>query len=384
MADTINFTETNAETISSNYIKTLEEKTGELLYPGDERRIYADAKAYAWAVLVSAANEQCKARLLKYAKGYTLDALGERYNCTRLPAHPASVKLSFTLATARPNDITIPAGTTVTADNKVLFATDAAATIKAGELEAKDITATATTSGTVTNGVPVGAIQTYVDKVPYVTGVVNTTVSSGGDDGEPYPLEIDAQRGDDGTGDDNYRERIKMAAAGFSCAGSAASYEYYARSASSNVEGVKVTSDQERGRVDIYITETGGVDPTEGTLEAVRNVLTSDKVRPLNDQVTVQAPAAVTYDIGVTYYVTQADESASVEAIEGAGGLIDKYNAWQQGEIGRDINPDRLRAFLLDSCVRLDVTAPSFTSVSDSEIARFSGTLNITHIIVKE
>lgn len=381
---TKNFTEIDTEKLRTQFLQLIEEYTGDLLYPGDERRILAEALVYVFSTAVSAANEQCKARLLQYARGYQLDALGERVNCHRKPAEPATVKLSFTLATARPNDITVPAGTTVTADNKVLFTTDETAIIKAGSLSVDEVQATATKGGADTNGIPAGAIKSFVDKVPFITGVTNTTESSGGDNGEPYPLEVDPQNGDDGAGDEKYRQRIKLAPAAFSAAGTAARYEYYTRTASSNVEGVKVTSVQEAGRVDIYITETGGADPSEGTIQKVTETLQSDEVRALNDRVTVQAPEAVPYDIDLTYYVLQADESASVKAIEGAGGAIQQYISYQQADIGRDINPDRLRAFLLDKCVRLTVTNPTYTAISESQIARFSGNLNVSHIIVKE
>lgn len=379
-----NFTEIDTEKLRIQFLQLIEEHTGDLLYPGDERRMFAEALVYVFSSLISAANEQCKARLLPYAKGYQLDALGERVNCTRLPAAPAKVKLTFSLATARPHDITIQAGTTVTADNKVLFTTDTAAVIKAGQMEVTDVPATATTGGIITNGIPAGAIKSFVDKVPYVTGVINTTETSGGDNGEPYPLEIDNQNGDDGSGDERYRERIRLAVAGFSCAGGAAAYEYFAKSASANVEGVSVVSNQQAGTVDIYITETGGAEPTEGTLATVQAAVTADDVKPLNDKVTVHAPESVPYDIELTYYVLQADESASVKAIEGEGGAIDQYNAWQQGNIGRDINPDRLRAFMLDNCQYMDVTKPKRQAVSASQIARFSGKLTISHIIVSE
>lgn len=379
-----NFIPVDTEALRLDLLKRMEERMGEPLYPGDERRIFAEALAYALGVFAAAANEQCRARLLAYAGGRQLDALGKRVNCRRLAPVPATVLLTFTLATARPNAITIPAGTTVTADNNVLFATAAAATIPPGATEAAGVPATATVGGSVTNGVPAGAIQSFVDKVPYVTGVTNTTESSGGSDGEPYPLALDPDTGDDGSGDTHYRERIRLAVAGFSCAGGAASYEYFARSASANVEGVSVISEQAAGTVDIYITEKGGAAPTAGTLAAVTAAVTDDAVKPLNDLVSVHAPEPVPYDIELCYYVAQADESACVKAIEGAGGLLEQYNAWQQGEIGRDINPQRLMAYLLRTCLRLDVVKPAFATVSPAQIARWSGKMNISHIIVAE
>ena len=379
-----NFTEINTDRLRAEVLSTAEQRTGELLYPGDERRIFVDVLIYILAWFVGLANKMCRSRLLPYASGYQLDALGARVNCTRIAPVPASVTLKFTLETARPNDITIPAGTTVTADNKVLFAVDRAATIPAGSLSVEGVTATATIGGSVTNGVPAGAIQSFVDRVPYVTGVVNTSESSGGDDGEPYPLAIDPERGDNGEGDDRYRERIKLAPASFSAAGSAASYEYWAKSASGNVESVGVLSDQQAGTVDIYVTERGGTLPSEGTLALVEAAVTADDVKPLNDRVQVHAPAEVPYDIELTYYVPQESESEAVAAIEGPGGAIDQFNVWQSGQIGRDLNPDQLRALMLPYCQRITLTQPTYQLVSNAELARYSGNIIVSHVVTND
>ena len=376
----LSFTEIDTEKLKTKFLEDMEEKTGELLYPGDKRRIFSEALVYGFSVLMSAANEQCKGRFLEHAKGGQLDALGYRYGCKRLQPQPARIELKFILATARPNDIVIPAGTTVTADNKVMFATDEAVRVRAGELEVTGVKATATVGGDITNGVPVGAVQSFVDKVPYVTGVVNTTESSGGSSGEPYPLEIDPKNGDDGTGDNKYRERIALAPASFS-AGSALSYEYHARTASANVEGVRVISNQQAGKTDIYITEKGGKDPSQGTIEAVTAGVTQPGHRAQNDYVLVHAPEPVSFDIELTYYVSQDKETAAVNEIEGAGGVIDQYNAWQQAEIGRSIDPQKLIAMLRDSCNWVDVVKPTREKISDSQIARFSGNINVSHII---
>ena len=99
---------------------------------------------------------------------------------------------------------------------------------------------------------------------------------------------------------------------------------------------------------------------------------------------TVQSPTEVQYDIELTYYVLQENESAAQKAIEGVGGAIEQYNAWQQANIGRDVNPDRLRAFLLDHCVRVDLVQPTYQAIANSELARFSGSLNISHTVVSE
>lgn len=380
----VNFTEISPDELRTQAIEMAEKRTGELLYPGDERRIFVDVLIYVLSWFIGLANKMCRARLLPYASGYQLDALGDRVNCKRISPVPASVMLKFTLETLRPNDITIPAGTTVTADNKVLFATDKSAIVPAGKLSVENVPATATIGGAVTNGIPAGAIQSFVDRVPYVTGVVNTTESSGGDDGEPYPLAIDPENGDDGTGDNNYRERIRLAPSAFSAAGSAASYEYWARSASGNVESVAVTSDIAAGRVDVYITEKGGALPSDGTLAAVLAAVSADDVRPMNDLVEVHAPTISEYDIELKYYVSQGDEMASVAAIEGDGGAIDQFKMWQSEQIGRAVNPDQLRAYMLPYCQRIELVKPEYRKLAKSELARFSGNMTISHEAVAD
>lgn len=383
MPEDVNFTEIDAGKLKDEFLARMEAATGEALYPGDERRIFAEGFAYAMAIFVSSTNESCKARLLKYASGYALDALGERVGCTRLKPMPARTRLKFSLAAVRSIATIIPAGTRCTADNVILWATDVSCSIPAGELTT-EVSTTATVGGSKTNGIPVGTVQTFVDDVPFVAGVVNLTESAGGDDGEPYPIALEPDNGDDGSGDDRYRERITFAPSAYSATGTAAGYEYYARSASSAVDSVKVMSNQNAGSVDIYICESDGAEPSEETLEKVRSVVTADDVKALGDKVSVHAPVPVPYAIDIVYYCTQATLSETIQAIEGVNGAIAKYRKWQDSSIGRDINPDRLRAFCLDSCLRMEVNSPIYTEVSDMQIARWNGETITGHIIVAE
>lgn len=381
--DELNFTSVDAGKLKDELIVRVETVTGEPLYPGDERRIFAEGVAYALSVFISAANESCKARLLKYASGHTLDALGARVGCSRLSPSPAVTRLEFSLPAARNVTTVIPAGTRCTADNTILWATETSCTIPAGELSVS-VPARATVGGTRTNGIPKGTVQTFIDDVPFVAGVVNLAESSGGDDGEPYPVALDPEHGDSGEGDDRYRARIALAPSAYSATGTAAGYEYYARSASSAVDSVKVLSNQNAGSVEIYVCEAGGAEPSDETLEKVRAVVTSNEVKPLGDKVSVHAPATVPYALDLVYYCTQARLSETMQAIEGAGGAIEKYRQWQDGMIGRDINPDRLRAFCLDVCPRVEVNSPVYTDVPDTRIARWDGETITGHIIVTE
>ena len=78
--------------------------------------------------------------------------------------------------------------------------------------------------------------------------------------------------------------------------------------------------------------------------------------------------------------------------MEGSGGAIDRYNEWQTSALNRDINPDQLRKLILcpdwDSSLvgadRVDVTKPVLTSISKSQVAKFSGSLTVSHEVIEE
>ena len=110
-------------------------------------------------------------------------------------------------------------------------------------------------------------------------------------------------------------------------------------------------------------------------------------IRPLTDVVTAVAPEVITYDIEIVYYTTPETEAEVVANVEGTGGAIDRYNEWQVGALGRDINPDQLRKRILcpswgenlTGAFRVDVTKPVYTPVSDTQVAKFSGHLTVSH-----
>ena len=105
---------------------------------------------------------------------------------------------------------------------------------------------------------------------------------------------------------------------------------------------------------------------------------------------TCQGPEVISYDINIKYYVSSENEAAAYKNIEADGGAIARFIAWQDTVIGRDINPDKLRTLCLNpgdgktGCYRIDVTAPTFTALTNDKIARFSGNLTVTHEVVEE
>lgn len=375
MSGEFDFVETDAAKLYTAIIGSLMDSVKEPLYPGDERRIFGEAVVAVFVSLYNEFNDKMRQRTLQYARGYVLDAIGARYDVVRAePAH-AHATFRFSVESALPTNIIIEAGTRITTDGSVYFATDTIAVLHAGERYI-DVPGTCMTGGAAYNGFTAGTIATLVDLIPYIANVANTTTSVGGDNGEPYTE----------AGDERLRERIRLAPSTLSTAGPESGYRYFALSADPEIVDVAIDS-PEANVIHIYPLMAGGALPSAEVLEKVTAACNDEKVRPMTDLVTALSPEAVTYDIELKYYTTQDNEADTVKAVEADGGAIDRYNERQTSALNRDINPDQLRRLILcpdwDSSLvgadRVTVVKPDFVALNKTQIAKFSGNLTVSH-----
>jgi phage-related baseplate assembly protein len=375
MAQEFDFVNTDAAEIYNTVMEWLMGSVNEPLYPGDERRIYGEALVFVLVNVYHEMNDTAKQRTLQYARGVVLDALGERVGTKRLEPAPAYDTFRFTLSAPQSQNIIIPAGTRITPDGSIYFATKETAVIPAGETF-RDVLAVCTTAGSDYNNMAAGTIKTLVDLIPYVASVSNLKGTTGGDDGEPYTTE----------GDDRFRERIRLAPSSFSVAGPLAAYRYYALSADPDIIDVNISSPTANNIVIVPLME-GGTIPDEDTIQKVKDVF-ADDIRPMTDIVTVKAPEQVTYDINIKYYCTLDNEADAITIVEGEGGALEQYQAWQCGALGRDINPDQLKKSILapkngsEAVERVDIVSPVFTELDVDKVAKFSGTLTVSHVVI--
>lgn len=399
------FTEVDAGRVNENVLEELESGVNEPLYPGDERRIFGEALSQVIVAVYNSVNDACRQKMLRYARGSVLDALGENRDTTRLDPTFATVTLRFGVEETLPANVVIPAGIRVTGDFVHYFATDDTVVLYAGA-EYVEVAATAEAGGVSYNDMAPGVLSNIVDvsEIAMIDYVTNTTATAGGGDRES---------------DDAYRERIREAENRLSTAGPAKAYKYWALSADPTVTDAVVESETEQvkreltvyaghafqgganllpdtltvyrtdgsvaengadytatyddelltlelsgtlaaaqsvkieitremyGRVKIVPICAGGELPDEDVLEAVLAACSADDIRPLTDLVQVQAPDVETFDIELTYYTTKANESEVVKNVEGADGAIARYIYWQSSTLDQDINPDELRKLIL-------------------------------------
>lgn len=349
----ISFAETDAEIVKKEIIARYETIAGRTLADGDPVRLFLLSIAELLILQRNLIDYTGKMNLLAYSKGDYLDHLGALLDVERIPAKRAETTLTFVLSTAETGAI-IPEGTRVTTqDERAYFATAEALSIPAGQLTAQ-VAAICTEPGDAGNHLAIGSLTKLVDPLPYVDSVKNATVTAGGADKES---------------DESYRERIHEATESFSDAGSYGAYAFFAKSANPDIADVFITSPSP-GEVKIVPLMTGGEIPEEEVLKDVLEACNDKTVRPLTDQVSVQAPTVKNYDIQITYYIGADSESFSATIQQAVTEAVNQYVEWQKEKLGRDINPSQLMKNIIEAgAKRAEITEPVFTKVENTEVA---------------
>lgn len=349
----------------ADYESFISEATGQTV--SLERSSVHRMELYAAAAQIYQAmqyiDRQGKQSILKYSYSDFLDNLAIFKGVTRNPATPATTTLRFTLSAERDTATGIPQGTRVSTAGSIYFSTDVYAEIPAGSTTV-EVPATCTVEGTDGNGFAAGELATIVDPIPYVASVTNTTATEGG-------AEIES--------DDDLAERVFLAPGAYSTAGPEDGYLYHAKAYSAAIGDVVATSDQAAGTVDIVFIMADGSTPGEEMIEGLEGYLQGKTIRPMTDLVRVAAPQEVQYTINLTYYINRSDSAKAVTIQAAVAQAVEDYQAWQRA-IGRDINPSKLVAMVMEAgAKRVTVTAPTYTAVDATKVSAIQGSAVVTY-----
>ena len=356
----INFANKAPEEIENAIISQYEQLSGRTLARGDPVRLFLETIILVIIHQRALIDNAAKMNLLAYATGDFLDHLGALLGVTRLEASSAYTTLEFTLSEAQDAAVLIPVGTRATTDGTLLFATTEASEIEAGNTCAT-VTARCTTAGEIGNGFIAGQIKKLVDPFVYEMSVRNITASYGGADIE---------------NDENFRERIQLAPESFSVAGPKGAYEYYARSAHSDIIDVAVIGPAESeavppGNVYLYPLMTGGVLPSQEILDAVFETCNAKDTRPDTDYLHVKTPEVVNYNISVIYWIDRKRATQAAQIQTAVKNALDDFVLWQKSKLGRDINPSELNYRLIAAgAKRTLITEPVFKALEAWEVAQ--------------
>lgn len=333
----------------------MKELTGRevVLAKGDTSRLILMTCAYYIFQAYMLVDDAGKMNLLKYARGAYLDELGALKRVSRRPASGAHTTLRFTLQQERSSATPVAKGIRVTAGNNIYFSTDQYIEIPAGSLSV-DVGATCTTLGAAGNDFDIGEINTLTDPVPFIFGVSNITKPENGVETES---------------DESLRQRIYLAPASYSTAGTEDAYRYYALSFNPDITDVLVTNPEPRIVQITYLLKNGTI-PGEESLHGMQAYLSGNSIRMLTDEIRVVAPKTVKYSINLTFYVGKEDTPLASDIQQKVRAAIEEYKSWQAEKIGRDINPDELVKRMRDAgAKRAEITAPIYTVIDDTSVA---------------
>lgn len=294
-----------------------------------------------------------KQNTLKYSYGDFLDNMAAFKGVTRMAPKPSSVSMKITLSAARDESTIIPIGTKVSASGMIYFwELQEYCEIPAGQTT---VTATfvCTTAGSGSNDLNPGEINQLVDLIPYVDSVVNVTSSSGGSEIED---------------DESLAERVCLAPAAYSTAGTEDAYIYWVKSFNPDISSVKVYSVHELdATVHILLMLKSG-QPSEEFIKQLREYL--EDVRPLTDKLVIATPEIVDYNIDVTYYISKDDQINAETIRTEVNNAVNDFIRTQGSAIGNDINTSLLIQKMMNAGARrVEIREPAYLVVDDYSVA---------------
>ena len=254
------------------------DRFSETMKIGSDEMAVSSIMSYCLAIFFSKANDKFKQRFIDTATGEYLDAIALMYGITSRPSGARATTLVEM-------NIHESAGVYVAGTIRIK---DQSGHIFENAIDfsySKDYQAIpfrAIENGSTYNGIPIGALNEFVDEMPTDTlsNPINISITSGGLDSSVY------------ADDDVYREWLKNEIASFAGCGTAQAYRGKAMNVDSRIWDVFVLEQgqegYERGKVQVFVlVDDSQVSPNE-IVPLVRDALQDPAFRPVGDFVVVE------------------------------------------------------------------------------------------------
>ncbi|MEE3701264.1 baseplate assembly protein [Mannheimia haemolytica] len=179
--------------------------------------------------------------------------------------------------------------------------------------------------------------------------------------------------------DEDFRLRIQLAFEGLSVAGPRNAYIFHALSAHEKVADVSVSSPTPASvLVTVMSGDNNGI-PTSDILQAVRNRLNDEDIRPIGDRVTVQACTNSNYQIRAKLHLYRGPEIEPIKQV--ATEKIGQY-VKEKRRLGRDISLSGIYSALhLEGVQRVELLEPTADIVLNSTQAGLCTNITIETVI---
>lgn len=177
--------------------------------------------------------------------------------------------------------------------------------------------------------------------------------------------------------DDTFRARIQLAPRGYSVAGPVGAYVFHAKTADGQVLDAAATSPSPGTVVVSVLARAGSGVPDAALLAKVNAAVNAEDIRPLTDEVMVQAAGIVPYQIVARLFTLPGPDSSSVIAT--ALARITAY-AENMHRIGRRPTLSGIYAALhIEGVDRVELTSPvADVTVGDTQ-ASWCTVIDVTH-----
>lgn len=177
--------------------------------------------------------------------------------------------------------------------------------------------------------------------------------------------------------DDTFRARIQLAPRGYSVAGPVGAYVFHAKSADGQVLDAAATSPTPGRVVVSVLAREGSGTPPQTLLDKVAAAVNAEDVRPLTDEVLVQAAGIVPYQIAGKIFTLPGPDSSSVLAT--ALLRVEAY-AESMHRIGRRPTLSGIYAALhIEGVQRVELTSPADDVAVSETQASWCTALAVTH-----
>lgn len=242
-----------------------------------------EVAAYREMLLRQRVNEAARGVLIAFAQGSDLDHLAAFYPEKRLEGASAVFPARIMLTQEMDVEVTVPKGFTVVAKNGAVEARLMNDIVfLPGNLAVSGMFEIVKPSGLQGNGLRLA--WDPITPLPFVAGIRQEDVSSGGSDEES---------------DGEFRQRIPTALERYSTAGPTGAYEYWGHSADARVGDVRALSPQPGDVKVVLLSKEGNGTADEAMIRRVREILDDDRVRPLTDHVEVVSARILQYKVRV-------------------------------------------------------------------------------------
>lgn len=180
-----------------------------------------------------------------------------------------------------------------------------------------------------------------------------------------------------GESDTELRDRLVLAVDGFSTAGPVGAYRFHGLSADADVKDIGVESPTPGQVLITVLARAGDGVPVQATLDAVDAALNDEDVRPLTDQVIVQAASVTPYVIEAGIWCYGNVDSGVVRAAAEAAA---RQYADDMHRLGYDVTISGLhRALHQPGVQRVEITQPAAAIVNGASEAAFCTGVTVTY-----